>query len=188
MKANTPFERGLVLCIAGAGLLLLGSCAERPRPVPAPAPTVAPAVAPPQPSVPSRPAADWRDRPATSGVWRWSRSGPLSISRFEDANFVRFSMTCDPAARTVTLRTYLTGGPQVAMVITTPGGRKVMAAVRDETELPLNYAVSLAANDPWLDQMAFARGRFMVEGPALPALYLPSWPEVSRVIEDCRQA
>ncbi len=187
MKANHSFERALALSMAGAGLLLLGSCSERQHPAPAPAPKPTSTVqAPPREIVQSRPASDWRDRPATSGIWRWSRSGALSVSRFEDANFVRFSMTCDPAARTVTLRAYLTGGPQAAMIVTTPGGRKVLTAVRDETQLPLNYAASLSATDPWLDQMAFARGRFMIEGPELPALYLPSWPEVSRVIEDCR--
>lgn len=44
----------------------------------------------------------------------------------------------------------------------------------------------LGPRDPLLDQMAFSRGRFTLEVAGLPALYLPSWPEVSRVIEDCR--
>jgi hypothetical protein len=34
--------------------------------------------------------------------------------------------------------------------------------------------------------MAFSRGRFAIETAGLPTLYVPSWPEVSRVVEDCR--
>ena len=37
-----------------------------------------------------------------------------------------------------------------------------------------------------LDAMAFSSGRFAVDLPGRSVLYLPSWPEVSRVIEDCR--
>ncbi len=44
----------------------------------------------------------------------------------------------------------------------------------------------LPANDPLLDAMAFSRGRFAVETAGLPVLIVPSWTEVSRVIEDCR--
>jgi len=51
---------------------------------------------------------------------------------------------------------------------------------------PAALAVSLAARDPLLDAMAFSRGRFAVETAGLPTLYVPSWTEVSRVIEDCR--
>ena len=47
-------------------------------------------------------------------------------------------------------------------------------------------AAGLPARDPLLDAMAFSKGRFAVEVAGLPTLYLPSWIEVSRVIEDCR--
>ena len=49
-----------------------------------------------------------------------------------------------------------------------------------------NLAVSLSARDSLLDAMAFSKGRFAVEATGQPTLYLPSWIEVSRVIEDCR--
>jgi hypothetical protein len=51
---------------------------------------------------------------------------------------------------------------------------------------PPAIAVIFAPNDPLLDAMAFSRGRFAVETAGKPTLYVPSWPEVSRVIEDCR--
>jgi hypothetical protein len=45
---------------------------------------------------------------------------------------------------------------------------------------------SVAPADPLLDAMALSKGRFAVEVEGLPPLILPSWAEVSRVIEDCR--
>ena len=46
--------------------------------------------------------------------------------------------------------------------------------------------VAFASRDPLLDAMAFSRGHFAVEVAGVAAVYAPSWPEVSRVIEDCR--
>jgi hypothetical protein len=42
------------------------------------------------------------------------------------------------------------------------------------------------AQDPLLDAMAFSKGRFAVESAGLATLYVPPYPEVTRVIEDCR--
>ena len=33
---------------------------------------------------------------------------------------------------------------------------------------------------------AFSKGRFAIETPGLATLYVPSYPEITRVIEDCR--
>jgi hypothetical protein len=51
---------------------------------------------------------------------------------------------------------------------------------------PPVIAATLTARDALLDAMAFSRGRFAIETQSLPTLYVPSWPEVSKVIEDCR--
>ena len=45
---------------------------------------------------------------------------------------------------------------------------------------------SVPARDPLLDAMAFSRGRFAVEVSGGPTLVVPAYPEVTRVIEDCR--
>lgn len=47
-------------------------------------------------------------------------------------------------------------------------------------------ATRVDADDPILDAMAITKGRFAIETPGLPTLYIPAWVEVSRVIEDCR--
>lgn len=44
----------------------------------------------------------------------------------------------------------------------------------------------LAAGDQLLDAIAFSRGRFGLEVPGLPPLVLPAYPELTRVVEDCR--
>jgi hypothetical protein len=47
-------------------------------------------------------------------------------------------------------------------------------------------SASLTAQDALLDAIAFSKGRFAIENDGLPTLYIPSYPEVTRVIEDCR--
>jgi len=47
-------------------------------------------------------------------------------------------------------------------------------------------AADLPATDPLLDAMAISKGRFAVQTGGETTLYVPSWPEVTRVIEDCR--
>jgi hypothetical protein len=51
---------------------------------------------------------------------------------------------------------------------------------------PAGVELTLPARDPLLDAIAFSRGRFAVAVPGEPTLYVPSWTEISRVIEDCR--
>ena len=51
---------------------------------------------------------------------------------------------------------------------------------------PPAIAASAGARDPRLDQIAFSRGRFLVDVAGQSRLVLPAWPEVARVIEDCR--
>lgn len=56
-----------------------------------------------------------------------------------------------------------------------------------EAGTPGAYAIATrAANDATLDHIAFSRGRFVIEAPGALPLAVPSWAEVSRVIEDCR--
>jgi hypothetical protein len=45
---------------------------------------------------------------------------------------------------------------------------------------------SVSAYDPLLDAIALSKGRFAVEVEGETTLYLPTWAEVSRLVEDCR--
>ena len=47
-------------------------------------------------------------------------------------------------------------------------------------------SIELVSNDPLLDSLAFSRGRLGVTVAGSPSLVVPAWPEVARVVEDCR--
>jgi hypothetical protein len=93
-------------------------------------------------------------------------------------------LTCDPLGqRTILWRNWPAVGG-VPLTVTTTGTRRMLTGSSDGAG---GTQVSLAPNDALLDAIAFSRGRFMLEMPGAPTLYLPAWPELSRVIEDCRQ-
>ena len=178
MKAN-PSQRFARIAAVAATLLLASSCSEQ-RIIPAPAPAPAP-TQPPIPA-PTAPATDWRDAAITPGDWQWASEGGHSVARFAGGLVI---LRCDRAAGSVTLERSGTATRQVPMTISSS------ALTRPVTGTPVagpppQIAVTFAARDPLLDAMAFSRGRFAIEAAGLQTLYVPSWPEVSRVIEDCR--
>lgn len=177
MRVRHPFRT----LLAGVSLALLASCAAPPPPAPAPAP--APATRPaPAPVAPLAPTIGWRDAPITPGSWTWSVSGSQSVARFAGGEL---SLVCDRSANAVTLlRRGETQGSVPATILTTIRNSDLSAVPLDR--LPPHVAITFAPNDPVLDAMAFSRGRFAVEVMGLPTIIAPSWPEVSRVIEDCR--
>ncbi len=188
MKANFPVSIK-ALSAKGLGALaliaVLGSCAAPPPPAPTPAPLPAPRPRPAPPPVVKGPA-DWRDAPATAGDWRWGQEGGRSVARYGPGLAdTRISLSCDPAAHVVTLSLPGIGTGPEPLTVTTTSLRRVLNAAPALIDPP-TLQTQLAAADPLLDAMAFSRGRLMVEAPGFTALYLPSWPEVSRVIEDCR--
>ncbi len=117
------------------------------------------------------------------GDWTWGPvSGGTRASYGDLSGGSLFSLTCNRAARAVVLmRTSSITTPATMQITTTYGARSFTAS-----PVPGGLAITLAANDPQLDAMAFSRGRFAVFTSGAPTLYLPSWAEVGRVIEDCR--
>lgn len=179
MKAN------LLGASATLAALALAACAgprvipeDQSRP-PAPAPFPAPGPSP----LPSSPAPKgWADFPATPGDWRWSNEGGQSTARFAGG---RLTLRCNLAQRTVRIERAepgSAGGAATTLRIVTQTQTRAFTAVpRAGT-----YGLDLPARDPLLDAMAFSKGRFAIETAGLQTLYVPSWTEVSRVIEDCR--
>jgi hypothetical protein len=133
------------------------------------------------------PASDnWMDAPRTPGDWRYEvgAGGPLAvyIGAGGKGDFV---MSCDRSARAIGLwRAGTSLSPRI-MTIRSETATRSFRVVQAEDTNPYLTA-SIAANDPLLDAMALSKGRFAVETEGLPTLYLPSWAEVTRVIEDCR--
>ena len=147
-------------------------------PRPTPTPTRAPAPTP----VPT--STQWADQPQTPGDWRYSRVDGGSIARFGNGTPV-FGLGCMANTRRVALLRY--GVPATgagSMIIRTEFFDRSVAT--QPSNDGRDQSAALEANDQLLDAMAFSKGRFAVEMAGAPVLYLPSWPEVTRVIEDCR--
>lgn len=121
------------------------------------------------------------DAPLTPGGWSYEDRGNLTLAVFSGQ--AGFAMHC-----------WRPRG-EISLVLGTETG--AVATFRTETAaraLPLQHSgaeiptstTTLDARDPLLDAMALSKGRFAVEVDGTAPLILPSYAEVSRVIEDCR--
>ena len=178
MKATSRAFPALVI-LATVGMLT-ASCSERviPPPAPTPKPSPAPTLPPPQ-----RQVLDWRDAPITPGDWTWSSDGGQSVARFAGG---ALELRCERGSGAVSVRRAGTiAAASAPMTIATSSTTRTVDA-STQSASPAGVSASIPARDSLLDAMAFSRGRFAVDVARLPTLYVPSWPEVSRVIEDCR--
>jgi hypothetical protein len=151
--------------------------ASTPTPAPPPAPTPAPAPAP----------ANWMDAPQTPGGWFYIPQAGASIAAFGPAERQPlFALRCDRATHAISVGRTSASQASQPMTIRTEFATRTFSANPAQGSVEHLVATSLPATDAFLDAMAFSKGRFAVEVGGEPALYLPAWPEVSRVIEDCR--
>ena len=106
-----------------------------------------------------------------------------SIARFGTGQAApQIALRCDRATSTITLeRAGAADGPVNMTIATSTITRPVLAEPR-----AYGLTAAFSPRDSLLDAIAFSRGRFAVEAQGIAPLYLPSWPELSRVIEDCR--
>ena len=166
---------------AALSLLALGACVPRsatPDPVPILTPAPPAPLPPPSPRT-TPPPADWQTGPLSPGDWSYTPSPntPLATFRSDDASF---TIRCQQS-RTIWLG--VTGAQGDALVVRTSFGMRRLPAER----VHLNEMLAqLPTSDPLLEQMAFSRGRILVTVEGGPSLVVPAWPEIGRVIEDCR--
>jgi hypothetical protein len=188
VKAIVPPIRTALLAAALAAMA--ASCAPpRQTPAPAPPPPPAPrAVAgtAPAPAPALRPPANWIDMPATPGDWTWGIVAGRSTASYGRPGMVPLvTLACDKGDGEVWISRVGTGTGHVpAALSTTTGTRPLVSDPELSSEGRITIAVR--ATDPVLDAIAFSRGRFAFDLAGNQPLYLPSWPEVGRVIEDCR--
>jgi hypothetical protein len=169
--------------------LILLACAKEQPPAPPPKPASAPVAAAPKPAPPPASFSDnWQDAPRSNGDWVYRRDSRGSVALFgpngADASFI---IRCDSGARRIYLSragSFL-GGDSSVMTIRTSTAMKSFG-VKNNGDTPAYVAVALPVNEPQLDAMAFSRGRFLVSVKGSGDLVIPSWPEIARVIEDCR--
>jgi len=181
-----PARRGAITIL----MVAVASCvAPQPGPAPQrPAPAPAPLPSPPRAISAAPPQQDWRDVPLTPGDWSWrGAAGLSSIAQYGMAGQgAVFAVRCDFASRNIVFsRGGIAPTPAVAMSFTTSFGSFAYTGANGGGQPPAIVAQA-SARDPHMDQIAFSRGRFLVDVAGQPRLVLPAWPEVARVIEDCR--
>lgn len=164
-------------------IALMAGCASQPRqaaPPPVPAP-VRPQPSPPPPPV--APSLGWQDLPMSQGSWSLHLAGNGTEAVFGSGS-PGFIIRCDLQGRQVRLlRPGVTTGNVMTLRTTEAQKSLPIAITQDGSATP---HVVLSAQDPMLDHIAFSRGRFSVEVPGMPMLMMPPWPELARVIDDCR--
>lgn len=175
--------------VLAASLIIAAGACSKPAPQPSPPPVATPAPAPaPAPAPPpvAAPVHDhWRDAPATPGDWAYGASGANSFARFGAGTAApRFSVACTATTRQIVLTRHEAAGAR-GNTLTVRAERSTRALGGQLSADRTAINVALPASDPLLAAMAFSRGRFAVEAEGLPTLYIPAWPEVTRVIEDC---
>jgi hypothetical protein len=162
--------------LAAAIATVLAGCASR-TPPPAPEPVPVPRPPPASPPAPAPPL-DWRDAPLSLGDWGYGdRLGPRAAFGAEGPAFV---VECTPARQIRIVRLGVASG--ATLIVRTTFGERALPASSDAS----TAAATLAPSDPLLDEIAFSRGRVLVRVGGQPDLIVPSWPELARVVEDCR--
>jgi len=175
--------RAVLLLGAGIACLALNACVPAPKPTPTPVPAPAPAPAPRPAPAPAPPpfAGEWMDAPLTAGDWRYA-AGTATFSAPDGSALL--SLRC--AAGAVTLERAGIGNEFAPTLIVRSEAASRSLSPMATAGPPGSTAASVPAQDPLLDAIAFSKGRFAVESAGLATLYVPPYPEVTRVIEDCR--
>jgi hypothetical protein len=136
--------------------------------------------------VPVKTPTDWRDAPLTSGDWTYAPAATGSAARFgPPGSGPLLTLSCERGQGIVSLLRAGSAVTTVPLTVTTTDGSRGFSAAPAEG-LPGNLVVRFGPRDPFLDALVFSRGRIAVQAPGLPPLHLPSWPEIGRVVEDCR--
>lgn len=170
-----------------ASIIVLSSCVAPEReqaPEPAPVTAPPPAPAPPPPPKPA-PTGNWTEWPATAGEWIYRRDERGSLALFGQRDQeAQLTLRCELPARRIFLTRAGAASAPVPLTIRTTSGLGSFTAQPTGGARPY-IGVALAPSDMILDRIVYSRGRFLVEGGGAP-LVVPSWPEIARVVEDCR--
>ena len=118
------------------------------------------------------------------GNWSYVRTADGSEATFLDsANRVQLGIHCTRTARTVTVFKPASAAAPFLNVWTSGQQRMAPSAFNPATG---RLSATIKAWDGLLDAMVFSRGRIAVGVSGGVAVVVPSWAEISRVVEDCR--
>ena len=175
-------------CLAPLAAFSLAACQPpAPEPTPAPSPPAAqPSAAPPVVITPTYD--DWMDAPQTAGDWTYVDEGGETLAVYGKSRApgdVQLIIRCDRSTRRVGIGRAGDASGSAQMLFRTETQDRTLTGAQVDAPSPL-LVTELNARDSLLDAIAFSKGRFAVETPGAPAIFVPAWPEITRVIEDCR--
>ena len=164
-------------------LMMLAGCVPPSAPPSSAAPPPTPPAPQPAPAPPPPPPVAWEDAPLTPGIWTYANGAARFGVGGQASPLV---LRCDAMSRSVLLTRLApaTAVRQGTMDITTSYGKRRLPAAADGAG---GMVARLTSADGLLDWMAFSRGRIRIDVTGQPALTVPSWAEIARVVEDCRK-
>jgi len=163
------------------GLATLTACVGPPSQPSEPRPVQRPTMAPPPVTAPAPVAA--AEEAVAPGIWTYGTDERGSRALFGRAETEALVVVrCELPARRIFLS--VRGNAPDTLTLRATSSAKAFAA--RPTGTTSDYvAVEIAPTDPILDALAFSRGRFSV-ALGTRATTVPAWPELARVVEDCR--
>jgi hypothetical protein len=118
------------------------------------------------------------------GSWSYGPATDGSESRFTNSGgATQLWVHCTRTTRHLTISKSATAAAPLLNVWTSSMTKSVPASFNPATG---RLTIDLATYDPLLDALATSRARLGFSVGTQPALVVPAWAEVARVIEDCR--
>ena len=119
-----------------------------------------------------------------AGSWSYNATSDGSEARFADASASpQLILHCTRATRRISLSKPAAAAAPAINVWTSSQTRSIASSFNPATG---RLSADLQPYDALLDAMVSSRGRVGVSVGSQPALVVPPWPELARVIEDCR--
>ena len=119
-----------------------------------------------------------------AGTWAYVPAADGSQAVFRDAaGRPQLTIQCTRSQRRVMILKPASAAAAAISVWTSSGSRSIPTSFQPATA---QLTARLSAYDPFLDSIAFSRGRIAASVSGGPALVMPAWAETTRVIEDCR--
>lgn len=180
---NARFLPLIAIMLAGFSACAVPAPAPRQPTQPPSRPVV---ITPPTPIVAPPPqSAAWIDWPIAPGFWVYRQDDRGSIALFGPANSdATVTLRCDRGRQRVYLARSGNGGTGTITIRTSSTLKSLAAAPTGGN--PSYLATEILPNDRILDAITSTRGRIAIEATGMPAIAIPIWSEVPRVIEDCR--
>jgi hypothetical protein len=118
------------------------------------------------------------------GGWSWSPAADGSEAVFTNSGGLpQIWLHCSRASRVVTIARPSSSAVAFLSVWTTTQSRALPASFNPATA---RSTARVSAYDPFLDALAFSRARIAVALGATPPVVVPAWPDIARIVEDCR--